>query len=178
MQAIVSILDDDHRQQVESICDELAAQFNLTHACGAFSHFTYQLVEEYNDSQIQTALRWLAGETPPFEITTSGLGIFTGKRPVLFIGVARAPQLNAFHDRLWRTINPHVKGDPRPHYRQENWIPHVTLANQDLQHEHLPDLMRLLSKRTFLWKMTVDNLTLVPDITSGRDGWLRIPLAG
>jgi 2'-5' RNA ligase len=178
VQGIVSILDDTHSQKVEALWDELETQFGLRYACVAYPHFSYQVSEGYDVPKVAAVLAGVTRVMKPFSVFTSGLGIFTGARPVLDIRIVRSAPLTAFHNAVWNAISPYASGLHAHHYGQPNWIPHITLAIQDLTHENLPDVIRLLSERPFNWEIQVDNVTLVLDAQGTRDEWVRYPFGG
>ena len=171
MQGIVSTLDKAHNARIESLWSELEHSLGLKYACVAYPHFSYQVAEGYLPG-VESALRALAAQSKPFEVTASGLGIFTGERPVLFVRIVRDAQLTEFHDTVAEAVAPYVRGLHANHYGHEHWIPHITLAIQDLTHENLPDAIRLLSRRSFNWTIMVDNLSLVLDARGSRDDWV------
>jgi 2'-5' RNA ligase len=175
MQGVVSILDDEHNELVEVLWKELEDYFGLKYACVAYPHFTYQIVDHYDTELVADALREVAALAQPFQVTTSGLGIFTGPRPVLYIRVVRDDLLSRFHSALWRRISPYGHDIHTFHYAPQNWIPHITLAVEDLTHDNLPDVIRLLSPRAFNWTMTINNLCLVLNAQGSRDEWLTFP---
>lgn len=178
MQGIASILDREHSNQIERLWDELEREFGLKYACVAYPHFSYQVAEHYDIARAELALRDLANNTAPFTISTSGLGIFTGDSPVLDVRVVRTPHLNAIHQQIVDLLAPFTMGDHTRHYGAGHWLPHITLAMGDLTHDVLPDVVRLLSRRSFTWDISIDNIALVLDARGTRDQWLQFPFGG
>lgn len=178
MQGVASILDEQHSDKVEALWSELEREFGLNFACVAYPHFTYQVTERYDLAGIESALHEIAKSVAPFKITTSGLGIFTGASPVLYIHMVRQTELSLLHDTVWAAITPFAEGVHGHHYGPPNWIPHVTLAATDLTHDTLPDAVRLLSERRFNWELTIDNIALVVNARGTREDWHRFPLKG
>lgn len=174
MQGIVSTLDPTNNARVETLWNELEAQFGLKYACTAYPHFSYQIAEAYQTQPVLAALQELARQMKPFTVTTSGLGIFTGERPVLFVRVIRDAELTTFHDRVFEAVAPYVRGVHADHYGPEHWVPHITLAIKDLNHDNLPDVIRLLSRRSFNWEITVHDVALVLDAGGTRDDWVCV----
>ncbi|MFO7320625.1 MAG: 2'-5' RNA ligase family protein [Chloroflexota bacterium] len=175
MHGVVSILDDKHCALVESIWEELEREFGLRNARAAYPHFTYQIASAYDVDKVEPILRSLARTASPFKVTTSGLGIFTGEKPVLYVRMVRELILTLFHDRLWAAISSNAQNVHHHHYGHTNWIPHITLAYGDLDHDTLARAVRLLSERSFNWEITIDNLALVLDTAGPREDWLRLP---
>jgi 2'-5' RNA ligase len=178
LQGVVSNLDHEHGEQVESLWRELEREFGLKDAANAYPHFSYQVVERYDTERTKGVLRRFANKAEPFTIRTSGLGLFTGESPTLYITVARSVQLTNFHARLWKRLSKSAQEIHDHHYGPDNFIPHITLAAGDLLPDHLPDVIRLFGARPFNWDMHVDNLALVPDAQGTRDQWIRYPFGG
>src|SRR5690349_3549811 len=138
MQGIVSILDEANCQFVEDLWVELETEFGLRGVRTIFPHFTYQVVESYELEEVEKILAQVAQSAGVFHVSTSGLGVFTGERPVLYVPVVRTQALNEFHRLLWEQITPLASGI-HVHYQPRNWFPHITLAIDDLTHDQLPE---------------------------------------
>lgn len=177
MQAVASALDVQHNQLVEDLWRELERHFGLKHAQCAYPHFTYHLVEQYQLDQVQAYLTQQAQSTAPFTARTSGLGIFTGENPVLYVRVVEPLMLSRLHDDIHRSITPHSVGS-NPRYAPQNWMPHITIALEDLTHDMLPEATRLLAARQFSWEIPIDNLFLVMNTQGSRADWQRYALNG
>ena len=175
LQGVVSILDTKHCEKVDALWADLKREFGLKDAANAFPHVSYQVAERYDMPRARGVLQRLARRMIPLHVRTSGLGIFTGESPILYIAVARSIQLASFHSRLWERISRTAHGIHTPHYGPDNFMPHITLAAGDLKAEQLPDVVRLLAVRPFSWEITLDNLALVPDAAGSRDQWMRFP---
>ncbi|HVZ06329.1 MAG TPA: 2'-5' RNA ligase family protein [Rhodopila sp.] len=75
---------------------------------------------------IESALRRLAADAPGLAVTLAGLAIFPGTPPVLWAAPAPSARLLAFHRHLLEAI----PFEPHPHYREDHWVPHVTLSKE------------------------------------------------
>ena len=175
MQAVISILDALSCERVESLWKELERAFSIraTKARAPFPHLSYQGAAAYKQDQLQAALEDIAKETAPFEIETHGIGIFTGALPVLYIPVVRSPALLQLHQRVWHALES-IGTEITTIYGAEHWIPHITLAQGDIRHDQLPDIMRLLSQRTFTWHSAITNLTVLETTSDTPDAGYRI----
>ena len=171
MQAIVSRLDAPHAEKLEALWAELASTFGVRAASVAFPHITFQVVEQFDQPQVERILARVASTAKPFVIRTSGLSVFTGERPVLHMPVARSPALDAFHRVLWDETSAEAIG-VHAHYGVQHWMPHITLAINDLRHEQLPPILDLLSRRVLQWEIAIENVCLVCDVTR-RDSWVQ-----
>jgi 2'-5' RNA ligase len=163
MNGIVSLLDDKHYELVENLWAELERKFGLKGIyITPFPHFSYQVAEHYEVELLESILQRFALKSAKFKVKTTGLGIFTGAQPVLFIPVVRSPEITLFHQTLWPEIFG-VGSGIVAYYSAENWIPHITLAHGDIHQDNLPDIIRFLAEREFNWEITVNNLSFIHD---------------
>ena len=178
MHGLVSLLDDKHNQQVEALWAELKEKFGVQGiGIVPHPHFSYQVAKHYEVEQLRDILTRLAQKSTPFRVKTSGLGIFTGPQPVLYIPVVRHPELTQFHQSLWQEISATALGIAA-YYHPTQWMPHITLAQWDIDRHNLPKIIHLLSERSFQGDIVVDNLTLLYDAGGQHEVRLRIDLGG
>lgn len=75
--------------------------------------------------RLPSRVREAIAGTPPFEVTTTGVGVFeepvTGTGPVVYLAV-ESPELVALHERLCEEF------EPVAHLEGETYVPHVTIA--------------------------------------------------
>jgi 2'-5' RNA ligase len=178
LHAIVNLLNDNLGAQVMRLCNELQQEFR---ACGiyvtAFPHISYHIAESYDIAHVTSTLADLALEIPPFTIYTTGLGLFTGEDPILYVPIIRSPLLSQIQLMLWERVDP-LALQSVPNFHPERWVPHITLAYGDLNETNLPAIMKSLSKRTFNWEIHVDNLALIYKIGEEQGLHSQYPLAG
>ncbi len=92
MHGIVSLLDSKHYQLVENLWAELEREFVVRGVyITPYPHFSYQIAQHYNVEQLEPILQRYTASQAAFQVKTSGLGIFNGPRPVLYISVVRSP---------------------------------------------------------------------------------------
>ena len=138
MNGIVALLESDFYERVEQLWAELSRRFGLQGIYQTpYPHFSYHVSTKYDVERVTAVLQQLAGETAVFTITTSGLGIFTGAKPVLYVPVVRTAVLSQLHERVWTAVQPASRGT-QFYYSPDNWLPHITLAQHDLTPENLP----------------------------------------
>ncbi len=161
MQGIVSLLDGADRERVEQLWDELRQDFGVRgiHA-KRFPHFSYHVADEYDLARAQAALSALARQTRNFSVQTSGIGIFTRKEPVIYLPVVRAVEIAAAHVRIGAAAVPFATG-VNEYYANEIWIPHVTIAEGDVDILVLPEIVRRFGEWNFRWEMRVTNFALI-----------------
>lgn len=168
MHGVVSLLDAQHYQAVEALWAELAATCGLRGVyVTPFPHFSYHVAADYDLPALEAVLRDFARVQTPFRVTATGLGIFTGAAPVIYIPVVRDPTLTAFHQALWPRLEAVARGGSA-YYAPAAWMPHITLGFGDITPAHLPDVLRLLGVRSFNWDIAIDNLALIYDGGAGQ----------
>ncbi|HYF94620.1 MAG TPA: 2'-5' RNA ligase family protein [Symbiobacteriaceae bacterium] len=164
--AVVSLLDAAHYGQVERMYGT------------PFPHFSYQVAAGYDLGRLEKGLRRIARLQPPFRVGTSGLGVFTGQAPVVYIAVVRSPELTRLHGKLW-PVAERVANGALDYYRPEHWVPHITVGGRAIRQEDVSDVVRELMHHDYHWEIEVDNLAVIS--SSEADGFrlhLRVPLAG
>jgi len=168
MHGIVSLLDDDHYQMVEDVWRGLERSLGLRGVyVTPFPHFSYHVADHYDVEMLESILQEFATDTAPFEVLTTGLGIFTeGIYPIIYVNVARSPVLSAINAALWSKVEEASAGIVE-YYHPEQWVPHITLAHGDIRHDKLARAIEVLSQWDFNWQITVDNISLLYD--AGKD---------
>jgi len=81
---------------------------------------------------------------------------------VLYISLARSPQLTLFHQALWTQV-PRAGSGIQDYYHPDAWIPHITIGFGDLNANILGKIVSYLNERVFSWDITVDNIALIYD---------------
>jgi len=172
MQGVVTLLDDRHYARVGAIWEELGQKFDVRGMyVTPFPHFSYQVADAYDEQACETFLRELAARTRPFRVRTSGLGIFTVANPILYIPLVRSPQLSRLHEELWNSARQSTPGAVAHYYCPNEWAPHITLAQGDIDQDKLAAIIRVLSSRNFHWEITVNNLSMIYD--TGKEQGVR-----
>ena len=179
MQAIVSLLDDHHYRLTETLWRELEAQFGRRGVYATpYPHFSYHVARSYDRAGLTSALERFVRDIPPFQVTTTGLGIFAGPSPVLYIPVVRNPALTEFHRALWSELAACADGSAI-YYSPERWLPHITLGSGDMTTDVLAEAVRLLGTRDFNWTVTVNNLAFIEeDAVQGQRLGFRLDFRG
>jgi len=163
MHGIVSLLDNKHYHLVEELWAELEREFAVRGVyITPYPHFSYQIAQGYNVELLEPILQTFASGQATFQVKTSGLGIFNGPHPVLYVPVVRSPELTQFHQALWPEISTASSGIS-DYYHSANWMPHITIGFGDINKENLSHIVRSLAERDFNWEITVDNVALIYD---------------
>ncbi|MGD0752290.1 MAG: 2'-5' RNA ligase family protein [Anaerolineales bacterium] len=166
MNGIASLLDKPATSRVETLWQELEARCGLVGVkTTPFPHLTWQVTENYVFPRLEAALHALASQATPFIIHTAGLGLFTGAHPILYITIVKDEQLMRFHSLLWEQMNG-IAFHPVLYFSPGHWVPHITLAYNDITPANLDCVMQFMAFQSFDLNIQIDNLILV---TQGGD---------
>lgn len=172
MHGLVSLLPEPYYERVMKIWHELETRFGLKGIqVTPYPHFSWQIGEDYSQDLLAEAAQEVSAITPQLNITTAGLGLFTGEKPVLYIAVVKTPALSAAHRNIWERFQ-RVTDGASPYYSPEFWMPHISLAYEDLTPGNIGPVMQWLAFQDFHWKMKIDNISYICE-PSGTIGALQ-----
>ena len=161
MYGVVSLLDETHAGLIRGIWAELQDHCGLSGIrITPIPHFSWQIAEAYDRPRLEKALREIAREADPLKVTTTGLGLFTGANPVLYIPLVKDAEMVAFHASLWKAVAPYSI-NPSSFYAPHTWVPHITLAHGDTNARNLQCAIQRLAFGNHRWEFSVDNLALI-----------------
>lgn len=161
MNAIVAMLDPTHERRVYDLWEELETKFKVRGVyVTPYPHFTFQGASNYDLERLPSTFEQVASGSVSLKVQTSGLGIFTGESPVLFIPVKRTPTLNRMHERVWTACQPLTTG-LSPHYETSQWIPHITIGFGDMKPSILAAISTYLAARDLDWEIEVNSLAFI-----------------
>lgn len=161
MLAITTLLTPLYAARINRIIKGLETEFGLDDVQATPDpHITYQLAGVRKLSMLKSVLREVARATAPFEVHTTGLGVFPGPNPVIYIPVLRTDALNQLHQRVIRATAPLCLRTDK-FSGPECWLPHISLALHDTTPELLGPVLQYLNKQTFNLKLTLDNLAIL-----------------
>jgi 2'-5' RNA ligase len=166
---IVTLLDAPHDAAVRGLWDEFQTRFGLQGVpLTPFPHFSYHVAEQYDIPRLRETIASYAAQLTSFTVQTNGLALFTGAQPVLYIPLVSTQALLDFQADVWRICETCVIAGSYPYYKPGGWVPHITIAQTDVQPQHIPELMRLLCERNFSWNIRVDNLSFLVNRHDGQ----------
>lgn len=175
---VVSLLDAATSEKVEKLWAELAERFGLKGIYSTpFPHFSYHLARQYDLHQLEAAMQGIAQKQRPFQVNAWGLGIFTGKAPVLYVPIVRCDSLNRLHQQVWQEVA-ELSADANPYYYPDNWIPHISLALEDTDRDSIAEAARWLGDRIINWEITVSNLSFIQETERGSEVCLQVEFNG
>ena len=161
MLAITSMLHPRNAKRVNKIILELEAKFGLKAVQATPApHFTFMLAGIRRIETLRQVLAEVAATTPPFPAYTTGIGIFPGPRPVIYIPVLRSFDLNHLHQRVLDVTQPLCKGTDRFNAPMR-WLPHLSLALHDTTPETLGPVLHFLNESTYNMRLNINNLGIM-----------------
>lgn len=161
MLAITSMLNPQNARHINKIIAELEAKFGLDDVQATPApHFTFMLAGIRRLEPLKKALAEVAATTTPFPAYTTGLGIFPGPKPVIYVPVLRSFDLNHLHQRVLDVTQPLCRGTDRFN-APSRWLPHLSLALHDTTPELLGPVMQFLNERTYNMRLNINNLGIM-----------------
>ncbi|PRY15524.1 2'-5' RNA ligase superfamily protein [Pontibacter ummariensis] len=161
MIAITSLLDKKTSARVTELTEHLEEKFGLAGVkVTPYPHLTLLTAEIPDMEELKQYLESVTFETENFTIRTTGLGVFPGPNPVVYIPVLRTAPLNNLHGTLHRDIA-EMSTEMGVYYNPNLWLPHISLALGDTSPEILGPMFTFLCQYNFNWEITLDNLTIL-----------------
>ena len=161
MLAITSLLSSPHVLHINTIIKRLEEKFGLDDVQATLDpHLTYQLAGVKKLSALKKVLAEVAATTKPFPAFTTGLGVFPGARPVIYIPVLRSDALNALHQRIRAATAPLCLRTDK-FSGPDCWLPHISLALHDTTPDLLGPVLSYLNQETYNLRIHIDNITIL-----------------
>ncbi|MCC9135241.1 2'-5' RNA ligase family protein [Pontibacter silvestris] len=161
MIAVTSLLDKIHTERVSELTEQLDKRFGLNGVkITPYPHLTLFTAEVPDEEELKQYLENTCLETRNFNIRTTGLGVFPGPNPVIYIPVLRTQALNQLHATLHRDVS-EMSLEMGVYYNPNLWLPHISLALGDTTPEILGPVLAFLCQYNFNWDITLDNLTIL-----------------
>ena len=161
MLAITSLLSPPHVLRINAVIKKLEEKFGIDDVQATLDpHLTYQLAGVKKLSSLKKALAKVAAATAPFPAFTTGLGVFPGEQPVIYIPVLRSNALNALHQRILTATAPLCLRTDK-FSSPDCWLPHISLALHDTTADLLGPVLSYLNQETYNLKIIIDNLAIL-----------------
>lgn len=160
MYAIISELDPGSSATVSGLW------FDLRRSCGLSAiyevptpHFTWLAAESMNVDKAAPILSQIADQASLMTLHTFGLGIFAGEKPVLYLPLVKTREMISLHEEIWDQVQPYAK-EAKLYYSPKLWVPHITLALNDLTKESLACAVKAIAFESVELFVKVDNLAI------------------
>ncbi len=161
MFAITTLLTSPSADFINGLIKSLETEFGLDDVQATPDpHLTYQIVEPADLDVLKTALRRITADMKTFTAHATGLGMFPGESPVIYIPVLRSDALNALHHRVLDAAGPLCSRTDK-FSEPALWLPHISLALHDTTPELLGPVLRFLNSHTYNLALEINNLTLL-----------------
>ena len=161
MHGLVTLLKEPHYKQVESIWLELEEKFGLYGIqVTPFPHFSWQIASDYNQDKLFNLMEKIAFKQSTITTYTTGLGLFTGDSPVIYIQVVKTPQMMDLHKKIW-DLSEKIADMRNPYYAPDKWMPHISIAYEDVNRNTIRGLFEDFAFRDLNWEITIDNLAFI-----------------
>ena len=161
MNGIASLLDEHTATRVERVWQDLESHCGLVGVkTTPFPHISWQVTASYEVTRLEYVLSALVKQITPFTIHTTGIGLFSGERPVIYISIVKDEPLIHFHSMLWEKTK-EIAIQPVLLYSPEWWVPHITIAYNDVTPANIGCAMQYLAFQSIAWEIRVDNLIFV-----------------
>ena len=162
MDGVVTILEDKYYRIVQEIWQDLHQACNLQNSTSlTVPHFSWHVAQSYgSESYLDDLLQKLSLQVKPFQVRTTGVGLFLHPRLVIYIPVVKTQSMIEVHRMLWDQLLA-LAEQPLPYYSPDHWMPHITLIHEELTETSLSGVLARLSRWEFDWEIQVNNLALI-----------------
>jgi 2'-5' RNA ligase len=128
-------------------------------------HVTFQGGGTDDTRQLKRDFQGMASKIKPFEIEVKGPRHFDKK--VIYLEIIKTRKLIEIHRVLNRFLKRRCKGLPE-YYEPGNWLPHVTLAMDDLTGRNFENAWAELKDSRIEFRQELHNLCIVKQYPSGK----------
>lgn len=161
MLAITTLLSPHNAARINRIIKSLEEKFGLDDVQATPEpHLTYQLAGVHQLSALKDVLADVAHTSEAFPGFTTGLGVFPGQQPVIYIPVLRSNELNALHERIIKATKPLCLRTDK-FSEPDCWLPHISLALHDTTPDLLGPVLRYLNEETYNLKLEINNIAIL-----------------
>lgn len=161
MYAIISELDFKSSVVVKDLWAR------LREACGLMAiyelptpHFTWFVAETLDVQAVKTIIADLSARSRELTTYVFGFGIFSGERPVFYLPLVKSQAMIDLHNEIWSQVISYTQR-PTRYYSPNFWLPHITLAINDITKENLACAIESVAFEHVEMKVTADNLIVV-----------------
>ncbi len=161
MYAIISELDPESAVTVKALWEE------LRDACGLEAiyslptpHLTWFAANGLDVTAVKGILADLIVGRSGLITYVFGLGIFSGERPVFYLPMVKSQEMIDLHNLIWEKALPYAR-QPNIYYSPPYWLPHITLALNDVTRENLACALESVGFEPVEMRVSAENLIVV-----------------
>lgn len=123
-------------------------------------HFSWMVAERFEENPVREAFADFARKVESFEVHTTGLGIFTGEKPILYLPLVKTESLLKMHGELWRALF-QTGTNQNTVYHPDQWIPHVTVISEEMPVQQFACVFESIVSLDLKLTICVNNLSLI-----------------
>ena len=159
--AIATLVDPEENSELQATWERIievcqAKQVQPTR----MPHLSWHVSMDYDPLGLDDFLKHFLPSLKPFEIHTTGVGIFSGPQPVVYLPVVKTRTLVDIHEKLWKGINPLTKS-ANHFYSPDVWVPHITVAYENFLHENICEVINELATKPLETTVKFDHLAVI-----------------
>jgi 2'-5' RNA ligase len=161
MYAIISELDYDSSVVVKNLWARLRDACGLREIYNLPTpHFSWLVAEALDLPRAKSVIADLAAHQKTLTSHVFGLGIFSGDRPVLYLPIVKSQGMIDLHNQIWDKLES-MTDRANGYYSPAFWLPHITLAINDLRRENLACALESVAFEPVELTIATENLILV-----------------
>ena len=123
-------------------------------------HISWHVSMDYDSVALDDFIKRILPSLEPFEIHTTGVGIFSGEQPVVYLPVVKTRAIIDLHEKLYKGIYP-LTHSPNRFYAPEIWIPHITIAYENSLLENICGVINELATKPLEMTIKFDHLAVI-----------------
>lgn len=140
-------------------------------------HLSWHVAAHYDQDLLDEYLRRLAGKTGPVPLNVAGVGVFSGKSPVIYLPVTKTPVIARLHHLLWSELGA-ISADVNPNYDPLVWIPHVSLSIGEVNREVICRVVTEMAYLSMNFQLIATNIAVLYKDQSGSGIFNKYSLDG
>lgn len=123
-------------------------------------HLSWHVSMDYDPVALDDFLKHILSSLKPFEIHTTGVGIFSAPQPVVYLPVVKTRALLDLHEMLWKGVSPLTQSGNRL-YSPDVWVPHITIAYESSLLENICGVIDELAVKPLETTLKFDHLAVI-----------------
>ncbi len=125
MQAIVALFSDESARKIYRIWDQITVNKGVSRN-GVIPHISWHVARQYSLPDVNAIIDCETAEISPFEIITTGVGIFRGETSYLYLPVTLNSGLLEQHRRIYEAAAG-LCNECNDYFKPNIWVPHITI---------------------------------------------------
>ena len=159
--ALAALLDGPHTDKVHQIWEVLERECGLKALdVPPYPHVSFHGASEYHLEDLDHQLREITTGIDTFRIHTTGLGVFTGSLPVVYIPVVASKTLLEIHQLLWEKTS-QFGTQVNMLYQPDSWVPHITVLHDEIDTDCLNCIFSQFIETPFAWDIEINRLAVL-----------------